>query len=170
MIKGKGQRLIPEELLKYLEAYKENHPDPAGGGGATLEDIVDSEGNKRFIEGDGVSDTDYTEAYYCKWSLSGTHLMCVCAGKFTGTLPSNTVIASFEFPDYVSDKIVPIASDVLDIRNFNVYSEYGTLQTTDQIWVKLTDKKIQFVQSGTLSGADKYFRIQFDLLIDADYS
>lgn len=28
LIKGRGQRLIPEELLKYLEAFKKAHPDP----------------------------------------------------------------------------------------------------------------------------------------------
>lgn len=35
-VKGRGQRLIPEELLRYLEAYKEAHPDPTAGGGGTL--------------------------------------------------------------------------------------------------------------------------------------
>lgn len=35
-VKGKGQRLIPEELLKYLEALKKSYPDPTQVGGGTL--------------------------------------------------------------------------------------------------------------------------------------
>ena len=37
MIKGKGQRLIPEELLKYLEALKKDHSDPSAEWGSSGE-------------------------------------------------------------------------------------------------------------------------------------
>lgn len=174
MIKGKGQRLIPEELLKYLEAYKENHPDPTAGGGATLEDIVDSAGNKRFIEGEGT--TLVREGFdptYCKWSLSGTHLMCVLAGSCLAGTPfyANNVLATFELPNYVSDKIYTIWSDNLELRTVKFMSQNGTAQELN-FFIKKDGNKLKIQNVGTQKDVtyDSNFRIQVDLLIDSVYS
>ena len=178
MIKGKGQRLIPEELLKYLEAYKENHPDPAGGGGesSTLEDIVDSAGNKRFIEGNGTPATiSGITSLYCKWSLSGTHLMLVFAGKISDGygLPIGN-ICTFTVPKYISDKVVPIweTSGGLTKNTFIGANIAGGGPINLQVTLKkISDDLVMTLTEGiTTLSQDKYFRIQFDLLIDADYS
>ena len=107
-VKGKGQRLIPEELLKYLEAYKEAHPDPTQGGGATLDDIVDSQGNKRFIEGNLEKGSSTATITYNKWSLSGTHLMIVIAGTISSNLETYHNIAHGTLPTYINSKIFPL--------------------------------------------------------------
>ena len=127
-VKGKGQRLIPEELLKYLEAYKEAHPDPTQGGGATLDDIVDSKGNKRFIEGEGTPATiTGMTITYNKWSLSGTHLMLVLAGTFDNDVSATATLVSFELPEWILNKIVPIGGDgEVNRGNPTYYYEGGT--------------------------------------------
>lgn len=174
MIKGKGQRLIPEELLKYLEAYKENHPDPAGGGGATLEDIVDSAGNKRFIEGDGtpvtISGVTYT---YNKWSLSGTHLMVVLAGDIVANtgIVGGQKMTKYSIPEFILNKTFPLTdSGYLDQKNAYIKASGGSSLSKTFEFSKTNDGlEIIFSSGGTIS-LDSKFRVQFDLLIDADYS
>lgn len=172
-IKGKGQRLIPEELLKYLEAYKENHPDPTQGGGATLEDIVDSAGNKRFIEGDGTPITkEGVTSSYCKWSLSGTHLMCVFAGSAViGTaFYVNNIFVTFPLPEYIANKIYPVWEDNLENKTIE-FIHSGTAQNIE-MYVKKDGNNIiiKNLYSQKDVSYDSTFRVQIDLLIDADYS
>lgn len=179
-IKGKGQRLIPEELLKYLEAYKKAHPDPTQGGGATLDDIVDSQGHKRFIEGNGTPATITGLAEpYCKWSLSGTHLMVV----FAGTLSANITIANygtvefakFELPEWVMTKIKTFiypatgysAVGVTDLIDFNLSSQ--SIAKKDMYLIKKEAYiYIGFKEQYTGGSAPHTFRVQFDLLIDSE--
>lgn len=172
-VKGKGQRLIPEELLKYLEAFKENHPDPTQGGGATLDDIVDSQGNKRFIEGEGTTATITGVTFtYNKWSLSGTHLMLVCAGETSAgtTVTSNMLFVTYTLPDFVMDKIYPIwMNNSVDIKNFyfrSVNSESSSL-TVVQLRKENNTLTMHSNLSETMSGK-RAFRFQFDLLIDSE--
>lgn len=177
-VKGKGQRLIPEELLKYLEAYKEAHPDPTQGGGATLDDIVDSQGNKRFIEGNGTPATlSGLTSSYCKWSLSGTHLMLVFAGKWANGSTFNTgdTLVSFIVPNFIAEKIYPVWETVGGLENSSFV--LANVVGGGDININCTLRKntenpnelyITLATGYTLS-QDKFFRIQFDLLIDSDY-
>ena len=172
IIKGKGQRLIPEELLKYLEAFKENHPDPTQGGGATLDDIVDSQGNKRFIEGNGtVGTVQGLTPTYNKWSLSGTHLMCVLAAHVDigSHIYNNTTIASFEVPVYIGNKIFPVWNDNITRTKLNIWSTGGSLSQID-VYVKYSNNVISIVYSGSQYdfSFESNFRFQVDLLIDSE--
>ena len=181
MIKGKGQRLIPEELLKYLEVYKKNHPDPAGGGGATLEDIVDSAGNKRFIEGNGTPlEKEGLTISYCKWSLSGTHLMCVCAGVLalnaTINFYASEYLATFTLPSYISEKIYETFTltpyKIIYSNNTNFVRTDNAANSAVETYLIKDENKIHIglKLSFTASATDRPFRTQFDLLIDDDYS
>lgn len=170
-VKGKGQRLIPEELLKYLEAFKEAHPDPTEGGGATLDDIVDSQGNKRFVEGNGTPATiSGIESLFCKWSLSGTHLMIVYAGTLSGgTSLTARTLASFEFPEWIFNKIFPLNSDGLVSVINAVFAYEGNFTYKQQKLIKTANGlEIANIASGTISSSSSGFRIQFDLLIDSE--
>ena len=174
-VKGKGQRLIPEELLKYLEAYKTAHPDPTAGGGATLDDIVDSQNHKRFIEGDGTpTPVSGITSTYCRWSLSGSHLMLVYAGNVLANtaLEANLTLVSFELPEFIKNKIFPtFGTNTIDIKKFIFYKSNGLAQEVSLSVLKSNNgieiKNQATQQSITNTGG---FRLQFDLLIDADYS
>lgn len=174
IIKGKGQRLIPEELLKYLEAFKENHPDPTEGGGATLDDIVDSQGNKRFIEGDGTpGEISGITTTYCKWSLSGTHLMCVWAGNVpsSANIYANTVMVEFNLPEYIGSKIFPVfGTNNIESRELNFIRSGGSVIPI-KAYIKYENNKL-WIQHTTVQEDITYpcsFRFQVDLLIDTDY-
>lgn len=203
MIKGKGQRLIPEELLKYLESLKEKYPNAVniveanptleggedslssvlingvkfavGGGGATLDDIVDSAGNKRFVEADGTvvtEDSKFTPSY-CRWSLSGTHLMCVLAGTVTANVYIGMTVsmANFTLPSYIGSKIFPVYRKALENRVIPIHDGNGTVQQSVTFQFQYENNVISFVPQADIHvTTDGYFRIQFDLLIDSDYS
>lgn len=143
-------------------------------GGSALEDIVDKNGNHRFIEGNGVSETQTSEiALYNKWSLSGTHLMFVFAGQHTtGQIPQ--LLSTFTLPEWVFNKIVPVVTvgnvGYIEIKTvkFYKYDDWGTnVETLAGLWVDIQNKviKIGFPNSTSYSTSYNY-RIQFDLLID----
>lgn len=170
-----GKRLIPEELLNYLKSLKKNHSDPSAewgssGGGATLDDIVDSAGNKRFVEGNGTPDTTNITSSYCKWSLSGTHLMVVLAGKYiSGSVADKTVLAQYEVPSFILNKIYPVWSNNIEMKTVTSRTVGGT-GFEDYFLFTKEDGKLKIKQQGVYNHNDTYFRAQFDLLIDADYS
>lgn len=94
-----------EELQALIE---EQGGSGGGSGGSTLEDIVDSKGNKRFIEGNG---TAYTEDVVgmttssTKWTLNGNDLILELAGTFSQDVTGQTQLAIYEMPEWISNKI-----------------------------------------------------------------
>lgn len=141
---------------------------------ATPKDIttlVDSAGNPRFIEGEGSPlEQEGVTNTYCKWSLSGTHLMLVYAGTLedTITISSNAILASFTLPSWILNKIYPVWDQYLDFRQASAYASGGTSQYISMLIGK-TSSGIQLVKNGNLTlTAKRSFRIQFDLLIDAE--
>ena len=85
MIKGTGQRLIPRKLLEWIKGLHKGE-----GAGLNISTLTDSKGNPRFIEGEGTPmEMEGFTASYCKWSLSGTHLMIVLSGSFANATVSD---------------------------------------------------------------------------------
>lgn len=145
-----------------------------GGGGATLDDIVDSQGNKRFIEGDGENKVfSNINNKYCKWSLSGTHLMLVFGGELSSktSVSGGDSICDFILPEYIYNKIFPLLSTgIITFKDFKL-RKLG--QSDIDIYTYLIKKNnkisIESNTSGTFNSGYS-FRFEFDLLIDADYS
>ena len=143
-----------------------------GSGGSTLDDIVDKNGNKRFVEGNGTpfeSDADFNSKY-CKWSLSGTHLMCV----LSGTLSANTILgaktlASFTVPDYIGSKIITTWANRITMLEPYIKDSEGAGGTI-VVLVNYSSNNITFqlVAQVPAINRERYFRIQFDMLIDSD--
>lgn len=137
----------------------------------TLNNVVDSNGNPRFIEGNGTpaTITGFT-ATQCKWSLSGTHLMLLLTGTMAnGTELTNGMnLAVFTLPDFIKNKITPSWANNYIERKANIlFADNWTTQTSTVVLGKFTNINIQ--QSGALTlTADRNFRVQFDLLIDSD--
>jgi len=135
-----------------------------------LENIVDSDGNKRFIEG-SISNEQSEKVVldYGKWSLSGSHLMIVFAGH-------TTEATSFDdydlfgilqnLPAWVLSKIYPIKAEFVDFKLFNVtYNDWSP----ETITISLTKEynSIRIKQNGNKSLTQPTtFRFVFDILID----
>ena len=135
-----------------------------------MENIVDSQGNKRFIEGDINLLEDLPSGVvkdYGKWSLSGSHLMFVLALSLDNGLD----IASRDYcvinlPKWIYDKInILFQTSVVDRNSFLAWDAgYGTQNLTATLNKK--ENGITIGISGFQLPADRHIRISFDLLID----
>lgn len=162
LVKGRGQRLIPEYLLKYLEDQKKN--------GVNITQLIDSNGNPRFVEGRGIAaEVEGVEITYNKWSLSGTHLMLVTCGNIENsiTLDATTMLSRFNVPSYILDKIEAVFSGVVEIKGLSLYNEDWSSQNTSiKLWK--ADGYLYTQWGNTTTTKARSFRIQFDLLIDSE--
>ena len=135
-----------------------------------MENIVDSAGNKRFIEGDITTNTVSGITFsYNKWSLSGSHLMLVIAGTVeNGTdLPFTVLANNINIPQYIKDKIIPLfGTDIVSRATLTLYADNATTQTTTISLYKRSSGNIDISISALTLTATRNFRIQFDLLID----
>ena len=132
--------------------------------------LIDSAGNSRFIEGEGVLEEITGVTYtYNKWSLSGTHLMIVLAG----TIADTTAITAGEYvtlnlPSYILDKIYVVFSNVVNRQTVTLWaSDYSSQTFSMQLQKYTNNLKIYF--GGVTLTKERNFRVQFDLLIDNDY-
>lgn len=138
-------------------------------GSGAFENIVDKNGNLRFVEGEISTGTFSGVTFtYAKWSLSGTHLMLVISFDITSSpsISTNDVLAYVDdLPDYIYNKIY---GTVLDWKNSNVFNE-SVMVNNLQVYLKKQNNRLEFVAGGNYpgggSGTD---RVQFDLLIDSE--
>ena len=157
-----------ESTLDGLEVDGTKYKVGGSGGTITLDRIVDSQGNKRFVEENGFGNSEYLTIKYCKWSLSGTHLMCVLSATLSANtlLPTGT-LASFNVPDYIGRKILTTwANHVVMLEPYLKDGEGAG--STIVVLVDYENNSIIFNLIGQVPALNKerYFRIQFDLLID----
>lgn len=138
-----------------------------------FENITDRYGNPRFVEGnitmekiEGVTQT------YGKWSLSGTHLMIVlCISVVSGTtIHVNDTLTTIEVPDYVINKINPLASNLVAIGRFEGRKDITLISDNLDVLLR-KDNENQILEIKKANNDKSYnrnlnFRIQFDLLID----
>ena len=136
-----------------------------------FENISDSKGHLRFIEGDITCETiEGLTQTYGKWSLSGTHLMIVIAGNIAnGTvLTSGDELARItNIPKWILDKIYPVFASNLEIASINAYATgWGTQSLSFILSKPSADALLIRTANNVTLTDDRGFRIAFDLLID----
>ena len=138
-----------------------------------ISNLVDSKGNPRFVEGNGTPATiEGFTSTYCKWSLSGTHLMLVLAGSLTSgtTIPNSTHLVEFNIPKFIKDKIYPVwGNSRIESKSTNFTADNWVVQTATLTLTILENSINITLTSGDFTlTANRAFRIQFDLLIDSE--
>ena len=139
--------------------------------GYNFANLVDKDGHSRFIEGDGSPKTiSGITINYCKWSLSGSHLLLVCAGNVdASTVITTDEFASFVVPEWVYNKLSPMTSKYLDFKTVSITSNgYQASTSISAVLTKEDDKLHIIVLSKSFDAVDMFFRISFDMLIDND--
>ena len=135
----------------------------------TMESIKDLAGNLRFIEGEGIVNDKITNAY-CRWSLSGTHLMFVLAGNIADTteIEHGELLATFNIPQWVLAKISPVwAVSYIEKKIVLASASDWSSQDFGCVLQKGVNSIYIYKDVTITLTADRGFRIQFDLLIDA---
>lgn len=138
-----------------------------------IEALVDDSGNPRFIEGTITPETITGLTFtYCKWSLSGTHLMVVLAGTCEDvTLANNVTFSEINLPDFIMNKIVPLtAQGRVSHATLDNYYNYSYRSSCVLSFVKGTNvlRVIGWGIGGSSTLTAGSFRVQFDLIIDAE--
>lgn len=137
---------------------------------SSMERIIDTNGNFRFIEGNLTFEETLIEMSYGKWSLSGTHLMLVIAGTFKAnvTVPSLAIIAQASLPAYIAQKIKPVVYQNVDYKTIGTYAE-GTSPQSIYTTITINGNALNLrLTTAFTPTQDRTVRIQFDLLIDAE--
>lgn len=132
--------------------------------------LVDSKENPRFVEGDGVGLTqEGVTITYCKWSLSGTHLMLVCAGTITKNtaISVNTTLANYKLPAYIMNKVYPVfAVNIIEYKQVDYRQVDGWTSQSAGCFLDKYSAGLRITSSGITATDNRGFRIQYDLLID----
>ena len=132
-----------------------------------FENIVDSQGNKRFIEGDiSMYEVEGITQTYGKWALSGTHLLIVIAFSVADETALTTGrYAKINIPEWIYNKLVPVFSSQVVRKSTTLWAEDYTSQNITTNLVKGSDGA--YLEMGALTlTKDRSGRIEFDLLID----
>lgn len=142
-------------------------------GDVAMESIKDSDGHSRFIE-DNITPNEITgfTFTYSKWSLSGTHLLIVLAGtcEDNSSIPDNQIIAPIELPQWVLDKIYPVAGATIENKKVQFTRLDQTYTSVDKI-LTISKSDSTHLDIRNISGSQTItnasgFRFEFDLLID----
>lgn len=137
-----------------------------------MESLKDKNGHARFVEGDGVIEEHqpaFTNAY-CKWSLSGSHLMLVLAGEVanTDTISSYYQLCSYNLPEWIMNKIYAVWGNYIEAKEVSFKASDWSEQTATIALKKNISNLDLLLTTDLVLTADRGFRIQFDLLIDND--
>lgn len=135
----------------------------------SLENIVDADGHKRFVEGVGEAlEQEGITIKYNRWSLSGTHLMCVLALEIADTtaIADNTTLVEYTFPEWVRTKIIGIQANLLEYKSSIAVNDSWS-RTDFNYYADKTTNGLHLVKNGTYTASGKVsVRLSLDLLID----
>ena len=145
-------------------------------GDTEFENIKDSNGHNRFIEGNisfpTITGVEFT---YGKWSLSGSHLMIVLAGNAAegASFSGYASIVSFSnIPLWIMNKIYPVfGANYIEVKTFDMYNEDWSKETNPiRIGLSKSGSSMALSNFGSTytTTKDRGFRFCFDLLIDND--
>lgn len=148
-------------------------------GKGLFEKIKDKDGHLRFIDGDGTPlSLSGVSTTYCKWSLSGTHLMLVVAFYVEDgvTIPQYAQIGQYNLPEWILNKIVSAQGQSqgnIEVKRIEGVKNDAFPFSTPQI-IPTYIQKNQYGQIVTSlseaykneTGSNVYFRAQYDLIID----
>lgn len=137
--------------------------------------IVDSNGNKRFVEGDlffGTTQEGVTTNYK-KYSLSGTHLMLVLELEIDADTSFNAFNVTCTLPDYIKNKIVALDTTsqiVIPTRSYTgmVAGTWQQVSKLSSYLAKSTQGLTMVIAQDGTHTAKTIYRIQYDLLIDSE--
>ena len=151
-----------EELQTLIE-------EQGGSGGQTLENIVDSKGNKRFIGGNGnpeiVSGMSIASS---KWTLNGNNLMFEILGTFSNSLSGENILCKFTIPEWIISKIATPYNNIIDFIRYDIISTTGSaIEAKVQITIDGSNIFFTNVSPTTVNGLSM-FKIRYNTIIDSE--
>ena len=132
------------------------------------ENLVDSKGRNRFIVGNGNpgSLSGLTVAS-TKWTLNGNNLVFEILGSFSGDLTGFNILSTFDLPEWVANKIITPASNIVDILTCLMISLQDAGGTSIRVQITKSGNTLYFTNASTITISDpSLFKIRYNIIID----
>lgn len=137
------------------------------GGTITLDDIINGDGNNRFMLNYGIwSSVQGMQGLQARWSLNGYNLMFEALGTFQTNVNPDTNIVSFKLPKWILNRIITPLLDVVDIFRFSIVNENGEISSATLMVTKTSDRIIFNASEGVTFTQPVVFRIRYNLIIE----
>ena len=137
-------------------------------GVANTENLVDSKGRNRFIVGNGQpgSVTGMTIAS-SKWTLNGNNLVFEILGSFSGDLTGFDILSTFTLPEWVVNKVVTPASNIVDILTCQMIAMQDAGATSIRLQITKSGDNLYFTNLSNITVREpSLFKIRYNLIID----
>ena len=133
-----------------------------------IEALVDKNGNKRFIVGNGNSGSlNGMTLASTKWTLNGNNLVFEILGSFSGDLTGFNILSTFTLPEWVANKIVTPVSNIVDIISLIMVSTKDASGITIKVQVTKSGVDIFFTNVSNITITDmSIFKIRYNIIID----
>ena len=136
-------------------------------GPSKLDDIVDSQGNKRFIGGEGISTiTNELTFFSIKWTLNGNNLIFEILGVTNIEIINTRMkICEFALPEFITNKINAL-NGLVDITQ-GIAEDVETVFHPLYLSIEKLDNSISFFLNvkGTLK-AQSLFTIKYSIIVN----
>lgn len=135
---------------------------------AKIENLVDSKGRNRFIEGVGVPENvDGMTIISSKWELNGKNLIFEILGSLNKNVPSNTTICRFNLPEWIANKLTLAVANLIDLT-YNVIAFIDGGASPLYVLIYKYSNALDFVISSGASSISTtgYFKIRYNIIID----
>lgn len=129
--------------------------------------LFDSNGNFRFIVGDGTpANVSGMTVISSKWSLNGSNLMFEILGTFSKSLNAGTDLCTFTLPNWLVSEIPTPYLNIIDFIRFDaVYTNRAP--ATGFIQIYKYENSIGFKnQDNVTIDALTVFKIRYNVIID----
>ncbi len=133
-----------------------------------IEALVDKNGNFRFIGGKGTPEIiDGMTVVSSKWSLNGSNLMFEILGAVSGNLSGYNILTTFDLPNWIIDKIVTPATNIVDILTCNLISIEDASGINIKVQITKSGNTISFTNLTNITISDiSLFKIRYNTIID----
>lgn len=133
-----------------------------------IEALVDSNGNQRFIVGNGnPGSLSGMIVASSKWTLNGNNLVFETLGSFSGDLTGFNILSTFTLPEWISNKIVMPVSNVVDILTCEMISTKDASGINIKVQVTKSNRDIFFTNVTNITISDlSIFKIRYNIIID----
>ena len=133
-----------------------------------IEALVDSNGNFRFIIGNGKAGSlSGMTLASSKWTLNGNNLVFEILGSFSGNLSGFNILSIFTLPDWIVNKIVMPVSNIVDVLTCQMISTKDASGTSIRVQVTKDGNNIFFTNVTNINIDDmSIFKIRYNIIID----
>ena len=123
--------------------------------------------NKHSVNGTGViSNLPGVIKKDVKWCLSGNNLCFEMTAMYPQAITAGSTLATFTLPKWISDKIIKIQENVVDLLNYSLATNDGGFTTTILL-VELVNNTLSFKSANGIAASSETIiaKIRYNILL-----